>query len=164
MERRSSSTLLVVLAAALHASCIDPTHDQAVDALGPEVAGVPRGPTHRAGQPCLTCHGGSGPGAPEMAVGGTIYAARGGTTPLEGVRVTLTDAKGAQRTTSSNVVGNFYVFKSAWEPEFPLSVALSYGDERLEMKTPIGRDGACASCHRGAGDREHMPAVFLRSQ
>ncbi len=164
MGRRPCSTPLVVLVAALLASCIDPTHDQAVAALGPEVAGVPRGPTHRAGQPCLTCHGGSGPGEPEMAVGGTIYEVRGGTAPLEGVTVTLTDASGAQRTTSSNAVGNFYVFKSDWEPVFPLSVALAYGGERVEMMTPIGRDGACASCHRGAGDRDHMPAVFMRSQ
>lgn len=164
MGRWSCFMLAVAFAVVVLVSCIDPTHDEAVAALGPEVAGVPRGPTHRAGQPCLTCHGGSGPGEPEMAVGGTIYEVRGGTVPLEGVTVTLTDARGAQRTTASNVVGNFYVFKSDWEPVFPLSVALTYGDERVEMKTPIGRDGACASCHRGTGDREHMPAVFMRSQ
>ncbi len=163
MALRSSSGL-VLLAALLEASCFDPTHDQAVDALGPEVPGVPRGPTHRAGQRCLTCHGGSGPGEPEMAVGGTIYAVRGGTEALPGVTITLTDAKGAQKTAISNSVGNFYIFKTEWEPAFPLSVSLSYGDEHVEMKTPIGRDGACNSCHRGAGDREHMPAVFMRSQ
>lgn len=164
MATRTFSRVALLFVILSQTSCIDPAHDAAVDALGGEAAGVRRGPTHRPGQPCLTCHGGSGPGEPDMVVGGTIHAARGGSAPLEGVTITLTDATGAQRSSVSNAVGNFYVFASEWSPVFPLSVTLSYGDERAEMTTPIGRDGSCASCHRGAGDRFHMPAVFMRSQ
>jgi hypothetical protein len=162
--RPRSLVLFVVVSVGLHASCFDPTHDDSVAALGDEVAGVPRGPTHRHGQPCLTCHGGKGPGAPEMAVGGTVYAVRGGTAPLAGVSVTVTDAKGEQRSVTSNTVGNFYVFKSDWDPVFPLTVVLASDSETAEMTTRIGRDGSCATCHRGTGDQGHMPAVFMRSQ
>jgi hypothetical protein len=159
-----SPRMAFVLAIATCASCIDPTHDDAVDALGSEVAGVREGPTHRAGQPCLTCHGGSGPGSPEMAVGGTVYAVRGNTAPLPEVNVEITDARGARRSVMSNVVGNFYIFKDDWAPLFPLKVALSNGAERVEMTTPIGRDGSCGACHRGGGASGKMPAVFFRSQ
>ncbi len=39
----------------------DPVHDEEVAALGPEPGGGAPGPEHRPGQPCLVCHGGSGP-------------------------------------------------------------------------------------------------------
>ncbi len=155
---------LLLFFVALGMGCIDPVHADAVDALGPEAAGVRQGPTHRPGQPCLTCHGGDGPGEPDMSVGGTVYAVRGGSTALPGVTVRLTDAKGSQWSSVSNSVGNFYVFKEEWDPVFPLTVALRYGDESAEMRTPIGRDGGCATCHRGTGDARRMPAVYLRAQ
>lgn len=149
---------------ALLASCFNPVHDDAVDALGPEINGIRPGPRHRAGQPCLVCHGGLGPGSPEMSVGGTVYLARGGTEAASDVAVLLTDAKGATRTLASNDVGNFYVWKSDWDPAFPLSVSVSRGSDQQKMESVIGRDGACATCHRGQGDATHMPAVFLRSR
>src|SRR5450432_160855 len=40
--------------------CGDPVHDTAVSALGPEAPGVPKGPLHRPGQPCVLCHGPQG--------------------------------------------------------------------------------------------------------
>ena len=149
--------IAICAAAAAHASCIDPVHNDAVDALGGEVNGIHPGPTHRAGQPCLTCHGGDGPGSPEMSVGGTIYAVRGGSDAVSGVTISLTDAHGVQRSLTSNSAGNFYVFKTEWDPAFPLTVSVSDGTTHQEMTTTVGRDGACATCHRGGGDARHSP-------
>jgi hypothetical protein len=33
----------------------------------------------------------------------------------------------------------------------------------LTMRTPIGRDGSCASCHAGDGDAWRMPRVYLEA-
>lgn len=161
--RRLAVAAALALVCGIHASCIDPTHDSSVAALGPEVAGVPEGPTHRPGQPCVLCHGAIGPGEPEIVVGGTIYETKGDPKPAPDITVTLTDAKGTQRTTTTNSVGNFYVLKSAWEPVFPLSVGITNSQgANAEMESKIMRDGSCATCHRNAGDQHHMPAVFLR--
>lgn len=154
--------LLPVLA--LVAGCWDPVHADAVDALGPEAAGVPEGPTHRPGQPCTTCHGGDGPGEPDFVVAGTVYKTRNGTEPSVGTVVTITDKNGATRSLTTNSVGNFYLEKRAWSPVFPLSVVLDGDGVHKAMITTIGRDGGCASCHRGTGNQARMPAVFLRSQ
>lgn len=161
--RRLALALAVVLALGA-TSCDDPVHSDAVDALGPEVAGIPRGPRHRAGQPCLTCHGGQGPGSPEFSFGGTVFSVRGGTQAVEGATVLLKDARGATITRTTNDVGNFYIEQSQWSPVFPVFVTVSYGGEERVMATRIGGSGSCATCHRGAGDSQHMPAVYLREQ
>ncbi|AKV02281.1 hypothetical protein AKJ09_08944 [Labilithrix luteola] len=153
----------IVLGVAL-ASCDDPVHSDAVDALGPEVAGIPRGPRHRAGQPCLTCHGGDGPGSPDFSFGGTVFLVRGGTQGVPGVTVLLKDARGATIARSTNEVGNFYIQKSEWSPVFPVFATISYAGEERPMATRIGGSGSCATCHRGSGDAQHMPGVFLRDQ
>lgn len=159
---RYSLSILVSGLALAAFSCVDPVHDDAVEALGSEVRGVRPGPKHRPGQPCLTCHGADGPGEPEMSIGGTVYDVRAGTEGMPRVTVTITDAKGDARELTTNSVGNFYVFKQEWDPAFPLTVSLSGDGTEQVMKTTIGRDGACATCHRGAGDSRHMPAVYLR--
>lgn len=158
------STLAALVLAIAGSSCVDPVHDDAVDALGDEAPGVRPGPTHRPGQPCLTCHGGDGPGEPEMSIGGTVYAVRAGTEGIADVSVIVTDAKGGERELTTNSVGNFYMFKSEWEPVFPLTVTVAGAGAEARMKTTIGRDGACATCHRGAGDARRMPGVYLRVQ
>lgn len=160
---RARLTLLVV-GLFLGASCADPAHEQAVDALGPEAPGVSPGPLHRPGQACTTCHGGSGPGEPDFVIAGTVFTVRGSTTPLEGALVTVTDATGAVRNLGSNAAGNFYMPKSSWAPTYPLHVQVSLGAETQEMLTRIGRDGGCGSCHRGAGNAERMPGVYLRNK
>jgi len=152
------------LTLALGASCYDPVHSDAVDALGPEADGIPRGPRHRAGQPCTTCHGGSGPGSPELSVAGTVFAVRGTTVASAPVTVTVTDATGATRSAATNEVGNFFITKSDWAPVFPLHVAIDGDGAHKNMVTTIGRDGGCATCHRGQGDTTSMPGVFLRDQ
>jgi hypothetical protein len=145
----------------LAAACWNPVHADAVDALGPEDPNVPIGPLHRAGQPCTTCHAGSGPGEPDFVVAGTIYRKKRGSEPLVGALVTISSTDGTSVKRTTNEVGNFYVETSEWSPKFPLTVALAFGDVRKEMKTKIGRDGGCGGCHRGVGDKALMPAVYL---
>jgi hypothetical protein len=134
--------LLAVLV--LLAACEDPVHDGWVDALGPEQGST--GPTHRPGQPCLACHGGSGPGKQQFAFGGTVYK-EDKEDGFPGVDVQLTDASGAVRHVTTNEVGNFYLSHDDWEPIYPVHVSISIQDVKADMGTHIGRDGSCASCH-----------------
>ena len=162
---RVATVLLAMLGAAGSASCIDPIHTDNVTALGGEASGVREGPTHRPGQPCLTCHGGSGPGSPEFSVAGTVYAVRGGAQAVEGVSVVLTDANKETRTLVSNEVGNFYIEASRWAPATPMRVELQYGGKAKVMKSLIGGNGTCAFCHYGAdNEATHMPPVFMSDQ
>jgi hypothetical protein len=164
-------TAIFVLAAALAWSCGDPVHNAQVDALGPEAAGVPEGPTHRPGKPCLTCHGGQGPADAEFSVAGTIYqTAAPDSPPAVGATVRVFDATqqldGTPRTFTTNAAGNFYVRKSEWAPFFPLhDIAVSYPgiDTPTIMHTNVGRDGSCGSCHfdpKGANTHGHVYVVL----
>ncbi len=146
------------------AACYDPVHLDAVATLGPEAPGVAPGPNHRAGQPCLTCHGGDGPAEPEFSVAGTLYTVRGTNQVLAHGAVTVTDKRGESRVTRSNAAGNFFITKVEWSPAFPLRVVLEADGVRREMVTTIGRDGGCATCHRDAGDRTLMPGVFSKDK
>jgi hypothetical protein len=167
MQARRFFVAIAMLGASGSASCFDPAHSDEVDALGPERKGILPGPNHRPGQNCRTCHGGKGPGSPELSIAGTIYSARGVQEPLSDVSIELMDATGARRAVYSNEVGNFYLTSDRWSPTFPVFVSLR--DPRAdqngvkEMVTPIGGDGGCARCHYGADDSPtHMPPVFLR--
>lgn len=160
--RRALLPLVVLVAGLVGVSCMDPVRTDAVEALGPEAPGVGEGPTHRPGQPCLTCHGGSGPGSPDMTTGGTVYASEEDGAPgLEGVTVTLTDAKGTTTERLTNEAGNFYVFQSEWEPTWPLRVSYAKGEVRREMLTLVNGRTGCATCHRGAGSSRLMPKLVL---
>lgn len=156
-------TVLTVLA-----GCWDYSHIDAVSNLGPETPGIPTGPRHRPGQPCTTCHDGRGPSDFEISVGGTVYTRRYSdetpTRPLAGAKITVTDTEGDSRVLVSNDAGNFYVARAEWDPAFPLRVVLEAEGVRREMTTMISREGGCGACHRGAGDRNLMPAVFLRDR
>jgi hypothetical protein len=142
--------------------CADPAHDAAVDALGPE-KGSP-GPQHRPGQPCVTCHGGSGPASAQFALGGTVYEAQSTTTGQAGVEVDLTDAKGASWHTTTNAAGNFYVRFSDWQPAYPVhNVQLNYPGlpAPTTMTSHIGRDGSCADCHHDPAGNASPGHVYL---
>ena len=161
MIARSIGALCTLIVAA-GAACGDPVHDNEVAALGPEAPGESPGPTHRAGQPCLVCHDGSGPGNLKMSVAGTIYLAQSAPDPLPNARVHLVDANGSAREAITNSVGNFLVPFSEWAPTAPISVTLSYPADvspalnTATMSTFIGRDGSCASCHYDpAGPSSH---------
>lgn len=160
--------LPLALALATLVSCMNPVHSDAVDVLGGEASGVRRGPTHRPGQPCLTCHGGEGPGEPDFELAGTVYEmnAQGGpdtTRGAPGVTVAFTDAVGKTHTTETNSVGNFYVKEGRYAPTYPVYVTLARGGRTAStMKTRIGRRGSCADCHRGQdGSKDLVPAVFV---
>lgn len=150
-----------VLLGAAAASCMDPVHSDDVDALGPEVKGVPEGPDHRPGQPCTTCHASAGPGEPEFSVAGTVYARIDSDEPAAGATVTVTDVKGDKRSFGTNYAGNFYVSKKAWDPVYPLSVEVSYEGVTKQMLTKIRRDAGCGLCHQKAGDPNHAPRVYV---
>jgi hypothetical protein len=161
---------LFVCTMLLFAACVDPVHEDAVSALGPEKRGVRPGPNHRPGQPCVTCHGKQGPGEPEFAIAGTVYLARGVLEPVSGVTVHLEDANHDKRDPQTNEVGNFFVGKTDWQPVYPITVELR--DPRTDgrdgvrpMQTAVRAEGSCADCHSGAaGAPDQMPAVYLQEK
>src|SRR5258705_186933 len=117
----------VIAAAFLVVACADPAHERAVDALGPEAAGVQPGPEHRPGQPCLTCHGREGPADLLMSFAGTVYQHHSGAEAASGAVVRVLD--GEQRTyeTTTNSVGNFWIPEKEFVPKFPVTTAVTLG-------------------------------------
>jgi hypothetical protein len=178
------SALAALVAIGVGACRYDPVPQEIIDSLGEET-GTP-GPTHRPGQPCLVCHSTYEGAAPAMAVGGTVYkqvsdmdaGTDAGTdmdagtpmvrlVPAPRVPVVITDSSGDSRKTCTNSAGNFYIEKSKWDDiAFPLAVTA--GDR--EMRSLIGRDGSCASCHKnpapgvaGVGATFDSPGVVIVS-
>ena len=167
------SLLAAAFVSAVGWACGDPVHDAQVDSLGPEVAGVPEGPNHRPGKPCLACHGGQGPASLELSVAGTIYqTAAPDSPPLANATVTIFDATqqadggGAPRTLATNGAGNFYVPRAQWSPVFPLhdiQIVAPGLDTPVVMHTTVGREGSCATCHfepKGRGSHGHVYLVL----
>jgi len=174
MSARTALALALAGAALTAASlwaCSDPLQSARVAALGDEKSGVAPGPLHRAGQPCLTCHGGSGPADVELAVAGTIYqSAAAGSPPLVGGTVTIFDATqladgGTPRSATTNAAGNFFFRKDEWSPVYPLhdiAVSAPGGDVTATMHTVVGRDGSCGSCHFAPrGPDSHGPVYLV---
>lgn len=148
------------------AGCGDPVLDAQREALGDEVAGIPKGPAHRAGQPCLVCHSRTGKVPPFMSIAGTIFQKATNDVPVEGAKVVMTDTTGYVKEASTNCVGSFYVEEAAWTPWFPVRVEISYTSANGElfeakMKSEIGRDGSCASCHVDPEGERSPGHVFL---
>lgn len=141
-------------------ACDDPLRERAIEALGPEVAGVPRGPLHRRGQPCLTCHDGSSE-ARAFSVAGTVYVTADAPDPAPGVLVELIDADRRAFRVATNCAGNFFVEPADFTPRYPVFVALELGSYRVEMDTPVQRDGSCASCHGEPASRSKAGQVYL---
>jgi hypothetical protein len=141
----SISILLAVLAVA---AC-DPVGDDAIAALGPENPLVRRGPEHRPGQPCIVCHDGALGDPPAFTVAGTIYEKPSSKVGLQGATVTLVDSTGSQYVSPpTNDAGNFYATPNDWNPTFPITTVSVTGSAGIPtMKSAIGRNGSCASCH-----------------
>lgn len=140
--------------------CTDPVHDERVQALGPETQGVPKGPLHRAGQPCLVCHDGNGPGNIEMSLAGTVYQTNADFVPAVDVVVDFTDALGRMFSTATNCAGNFYVQPTDYTPHYPLRTVVRYADVSIDMRTQIFRDGSCASCHQDPPSQYQLVHVY----
>jgi hypothetical protein len=151
--------LLLILLVSV-AACTDPVREQAIAALGGEAPGVEPGALHRPGQPCLVCHDGGEVSA--FSVAGTVYARAAGTVPVAKVTVELLDADARLWKAVTNCAGNFFVRPEQFQPRYPLWVTLAVGEERLDMESPVFRDGSCASCHgdpKGPASAGH--AYFL---
>lgn len=158
MSRAAVLALTVALVA-----CGDPAVDDRADALGAEDPKVPEGPSHRPGQPCLACHDGSQADVRRFSVAGTIYTVEGGDEVAAGAIVELVDAFGETFRVATNCAGNFYVEPGAYDPTYPVWVALESGDDRIEMESPIGRDGSCATCHAHPAGKASAGRVYLDS-
>lgn len=138
-----------VLAGAVAVSaCVDTVHDNEVAALGPEV-GSP-GPEHRPGQPCLVCHGGSGPASLVLSAGGTVVDTQGQTAPSVGAVVIIEDVDGNFHSSTTNSAGNFYVTQGEFTPHYPTQMTVTSADGSISqsMLTHSSREGSCAACHQ----------------
>ncbi len=142
--------ILLWLSISALAACNDPVRNTAIDELGAEAKGVPAGPLHRPGQPCLACHGGEGPADSEFAFAGTLYQRPSDDRPLHDARVHVIDSLGAEYTVVSNCAGNFWAGAENYRPVWPAWVKVEYQGDAVEMTSAIFRDGSCGACH---GDR-----------
>jgi hypothetical protein len=151
------ASLLSIAGAALLAACANPAVDARIEALGEEpLPDLADFQYHRAGQPCVLCHGEYEEEEPIMSIGGTIYQKAGSLLPADRVTVLVWDSSGdanLPRSAVTNCVGNFFFTKEEFNPVFPLHVEVSYevvgsDDPRKQpMATRIGREGSCAGCH-----------------
>lgn len=154
VRRRSPLRIgaLVLIGAAAGAATLsggcrhDPVPQEAIDKLPPE---DPEGPSelHRPGQPCVLCHSDYEGADPALAIGGTVFEQNPNTLQLiavEGVFVTIYDAEGASAKACTNAAGNFYIEEEDWpDAKFPLAVQVG----NRFMRSLIGRERSCASCH-----------------
>lgn len=155
---------ILVALATLANACGDPVHDMQRESLGDEQEGVPKGPLHRPGQPCLVCHDDYGPAHMVLSFGGTVYEyqSKVNDKPLAAATIRLTDATGRSYVTESNCAGNFYVQRVDFDPVYPVSVQLAYGALTgiPQMVSRINRDGSCASCHYEPADTRSAGRVY----
>lgn len=170
---RLGSLAVCTYAAACGVSCelthADPVHESEVEALGPEKPGIPQGPLHRAGQPCMVCHSPEGPANTVFSFAGTVFAAPamvGATTgaPVTGVEnaaVGIRDSTGAPFLALTNCVGNFYVAPDKYSPVFPVLVSVSKGKNAVFMNSQITRETSCAGCHARAVSDTSPGQVYL---
>lgn len=156
----TSNTLLVALSLLLGTLTVGCTHDPVpqakIDEL-PEESGDPSA-QHRPGQPCVLCHSTYEGAEPELALGGTVYGigADGKPEAAPNRYVVIIDSAGDFRGICSNDAGNFFVKKEDWsEIAFPLTVQV--GESR--MRSLIGRDGSCATCHGLPNDDALIPST-----
>jgi hypothetical protein len=160
MTRPLSWVLLI--ASALAGSC-DPVHDRAVSALGGETPGVPPGPMHRPGQPCLLCHDGAQGDPPAFSMAGTVFLyANSAAQVASGATVTLEDKDGSTISTTVNQAGNFFLTPDTYSPTYPVHVkSVTLGDVSISMHSHIGGNGSCAGCHADPEGPDSPGHVYL---
>jgi hypothetical protein len=159
MMRRCVAAAAIALFAQL--GC-DPVHSNSIAALGDEAPGVRKGPLHRPGQPCLTCHDGELGDPPAFSVAGTIFQRAEDKTAAVGAQVFLYDAGGKLGFTAvTNAAGNFYVQPHEYTPTFPMRVEVLYQGVTVKMTSRVGRDGSCADCHTDPAGPASAGHVFI---
>jgi hypothetical protein len=156
--RRRAPLLGALLATAL-LGCEDPTRALAVTELGPEQVGVPLGPLHRPGQPCLTCHDGAT--ARAFSVAGSVDHALDAATPSPGALVRLADNAGGRATAAANCAGNFFLLPEDFTPIYPLWVSLEVDEYEIAMDSPINTEGSCAGCHTATPSPRSPGRVYV---
>ena len=167
-------TFLLAALPILLAACGDPVRQKAIDSLGGEQRGVPAGPLHRGGQPCVLCHDGSGPGSSVFSLAGTVYQTPGAMlpkpVPLANALVKFIDSAGRKHQAGTNCAGNFFVMQADYDPSFPVWVKLEFGFQvqgnmhvpiEQAMGSPIYREGSCAKCHGDKADAESAGRVYF---
>jgi cytochrome c553 len=154
-SRTLAFALLLVGVGSAAACTIDPVHQSEVDALGPEAAGIPQGQYHRAGQPCVVCHGSEGPANQQFSIAGTVFfgpATSQAPVGVGNVTVQLEDDSQSRYAVTTNCVGNFWIKPSDWTPQFPVLVTIAGQPQstmlQVSMTSHIGRDPSCGSCHQ----------------
>jgi hypothetical protein len=144
---RWASLLATAAASGGGASC-DPVLDDAVAALGPETPGVPPGPLHRPGQPCLLCHDGAFGDPRAFSVAGTLFQIPSSPQPAVAASVAVTDSTGSTHDLTSNAAGNFYLPASEWTPVLPLQVVVESQAGAPVYMFSLAETGGCATCHQ----------------
>jgi len=154
-----------VAVAVTSASCsMDPVHAAAVNALGPEVAGVPQGEYHRAGQPCAVCHGPEGPAKTTFTVAGTVFYGPTKAIGVDNVQVIMADWK-SSFTAYTDCVGNFFVTSDQWNPDFPIEVQIAKDNGGpVRMLSHIGREPSCGNCHKDPPYYDSQGHIHLVTQ
>jgi hypothetical protein len=152
----------LIFASALCAltACGDPVHDQSVAALGGEAPGVPKGPLHRPGQPCVLCHSDQGTATPFL-LAGTVYISATSLVPIDGVQVKLIDSLNHQFVATTNCAGNFFVQPRDFSPDAPIWVTMQRDAVFRTMDTAIYREGSCAGCHSDPASLTAAGHVYL---
>ncbi|MFP6683147.1 MAG: hypothetical protein VB934_00470 [Polyangiaceae bacterium] len=143
------------------AGCADPIRSDLLQSLGEEQAGLDAGPLHRAGQPCLACHGGEGDGQMVFSVAGTIYQQPDGAVPLANAIVHMADSAGDRYQSATNCAGNFFIQEKDYAPVYPAWVWIEFGGVFVPMNSPIFREGSCATCHAGEASDVSVAGVYF---
>lgn len=156
---RCTNVLSIVAVCAL-AACADPVHDDAVAKLGEELPGVPTGPLHRPGQPCVLCHSAKG-GESEFSLAGTVFVDPTSQTPIEDVNVRVVDSQNRRFVVRTNCAGNFFIKPEEFDPDFPIWLGLDRGAIFRDMDTPVYRERSCAGCHSNPKSLSSAGHIFL---
>lgn len=157
---------LVALVVCLPSCSSDPVKSHLIESLGGEAPGVPEGPLHRAGQPCVACHQESGPADTVFSLAGTVYQDPTSTKPLPDARIHFIDASGKTYDTGANCAGNFFVMAADYSPSWPVWTSVIFGvadgqPVEVPMESPIYREGSCAMCHQDGDPIEHVVHVYF---
>jgi hypothetical protein len=159
--RQHTGALAWLACAVLASACSDPVHEARITALGPEDPTLEPGALHRPGQPCLACHDGTQPDTTRYSIAGTVYWQRDARVGAPAVSVQLVDSRGERFRARTNCAGNFFVTPGEFEPLFPLWTSLQWNDYVIDMQSPIGRHGSCASCHAAPASQALSDPVYL---